>query len=115
MELVLAAYLQSASTRQSQSETDLLAALLKILEGPGSDLQPDWEELASRWLDLIRPIWYQKLQDKRRRKPLLLKDIRKDVIAAEKNLLPSIVAEFTKAFPAQRPIDESVVACIVGV
>ena len=115
MELVLAVYLRSASMRQNQPETDLLSALLKILKEPGSELEPDWEELASRWLDLIRLIWYQKLQDKRRRKPLLLKGIRKDVIAAEKVLLPRIVAEFTKAFPAQRSIDERVVACIVGV
>ena len=115
MEFVLSAYLRSASKRKDQLETDLLSPLLKILEEPDSDLQPDWEELASRWLDLIRPIWYQKLQDGRRRKPLLLKDIRKEVIAAEEILLPRIVAEFAKAFPAQRPIDERVVACIVGV
>lgn len=115
MEFVLTAYSQSASKRKNQSETDFLSPLLKILEEPDSDLQPDWEELASRWLDLIRPIWYQKLQDAKRRKPLLLKDIRKEVIGAEEILLPKIVDEFTKAFPAQRPIDERVVACIVGI
>ena len=115
MEVVLGAYLQSASARQNQSETELLSGLLKILEQPGAGLQPDWEELASRWLDLIRPIWYEKLQDRRRRRPLLLTDIRPDVIAAEQVLLPKIIAEFTKTFPAQRPIDERIVACIVGV
>jgi hypothetical protein len=115
MEYVLAAYLQSASTRQRQSETELLSALMKVLKEPGAELQPDWEELASRWLDLIRPIWYEKLQVKGRRRPLLLRDIRKDVMAAEQILLPRIVTEFTKTFPAQRPIDERIVACVVGI
>jgi len=35
-----------------------------------------WAELSARWLDLIRPVWYQKLQERGRRKPLLLRDIR---------------------------------------
>ena len=115
MERVLSAYVQSAGAQQRQDETDVLLAVLKVLKEPSAELQPDWEELAARWLDLIRPVWYEKLQDRGRRKPLLLKDIRKDLIAAESTLLPRIVAEFTKTFPAQRPVDERIVSCIVGV
>lgn len=115
MELVLESYLQAASARKNQIETDTLAALMQVLREPSAGLQPDWEELAARWLDLIRPVWYEKLQDSKRRKPLLLKDIRKDVIAAEELLLPKIISEFTKTFPAQRPADERIVACIIGV
>ncbi|MGD8615272.1 MAG: hypothetical protein PVI91_06355, partial [Gammaproteobacteria bacterium] len=48
MEFVLTAYSQSASKRKNQSETDFLSPLLKILEEPDSDFQPDREELASR-------------------------------------------------------------------
>ena len=115
MELVVEAYLQSAATRKNQYEIDILSALLKLLREPGAKIQPDWEELAARWLDLIRPVWYQKLQDSKRRKPLLLKDIRKDLIAQEEILLPRVFSEFTKTFPAQRPADERIVACIIGV
>ena len=92
-------------------------------EPVGSDAAPNQEsqtrvqllELAARWLDLIRPVWYEKLQDRKRRKPLLLKDIRKDLIAAEQSLLPRVISEFSKAFPAQRPADERIVACVIGI
>lgn len=115
MDRVMAAYLVAAGERNDQGDIDTLSALLRVLREPISGLQPDWEELAARWLDLIRPVWYEKLQDRRRRKPLLLKDIRKDLIAAEPSLLPKVISEFTKALPAQRPADERIVACIVGI
>jgi hypothetical protein len=115
MEVILDAYLDLAAARKEQNEIEVLAKLLELLKGPGAKIQPDWEELAARWLDLIRPVWYQKLQESRRRKPLVLKDIRSDLIASEKLLLPKIISEFTKTFPAQRPADERIVACVVGV
>ncbi|WP_405226808.1 SNF2-related protein [Lentisalinibacter sediminis] len=115
MHHVLAAYRESAASRSAQREVDTLTALLRLLEEPTAGDQPDWEELSARWLDLIRPVWYQKLQERGRRKPLLLRDIRKDLIAAEATLLPRVVEEFSRAFPAQRPADERIVACVVGV
>jgi hypothetical protein len=98
MEKVIEAFQQSAILRENQNE-----------------VQPDWEELAARWLDLIRPVWYEKLQAGGRTRPLLLKDIRKDLIGAEASLLPKTISEFTKALPAQRPTDERIVACIIGI
>ena len=114
MELVLEKFLKSAAAREDQDQIDILAAILAFLREP-TEIQPDWEELAARWLDLIRPIWYERLQERGRRKPLLLKDIRKDLVVAERALLPKAITEFTKTFPVQRPVDERVVACIVGV
>ena len=115
MEKVIEAFQQSAALRENQNEVDTLSALLQVLKDPGAGIQPDWEELAARWLDLIRPVWYEKLQAGGRRRPLLLKDIRKDLIGAEATLLPKIISEFTKALPAQRPTDERIVACIIGI
>lgn len=115
MEFVVAKYLESASRRKNQQEIDVLKMLLDLLQKPPSGLQPDWEEVASRWLDLIRSVWYEKLQDKGRNKPLLLKDIRKAVVAAESRILPRLMNEFMKTFPAQKSADERIVACIVGV
>ena len=115
MEIVLEAYLISASEQQDQPVVDILTALLQVLRSPTEGVQPDWEELAARWLDLIRPVWYEKLQESKRRKPLLLRDIRKEVIAAERVLLPKVIDEFTRAFPAQQPADERIVACVIGV
>lgn len=66
-------------------------------------------------MDLVRPVWYEKLQDGSRKKPLLLKDIRSAVVAQEQDLVPKILREFGREFPAQRPADERIVSCIVGV
>lgn len=115
MEIVVEAYLEPAVSRQDQKTVDLLQALLQLLRGPPSGLQPDWEEVAARWLDLIRPIWYEKLTLSGRTKPLLLKDIRADLIAAERTLLPDLLREFTSVFPAQTSPEERVVACVIGV
>ena len=115
MEKVIEAFQQSAILRENQNEVDTLSALLQVLKDPGAGIQPDWEELAARWLDLIRPVWYEKLQAGGRTRPLLLKDIRKDLIGAEASLLPKTISEFTKALPAQRPTDERIVACIIGI
>jgi len=115
MQHVLSVYRESAASRSAQREVDTLNALLRLLGEPTAGDQPDWEELAARWLDLIRPVWYQKLQERGRRKPLLLRDIRQDLIAAESKLLPRVVEEFSRAFPAQRPADERIVACVIGV
>jgi SNF2-related domain/Helicase conserved C-terminal domain len=115
MEIILDSYLVAAAVRKDQGQIEVLSALLRVLREPNQEIQPDWEELAARWLDLIRPVWYEKLQERRRRKPLLLKDIRKDLQAAEQVLLPQIIEQFTRTFPAQRPVDERIVSCILGV
>lgn len=49
-----------------------------------------------------------------RNKPLLLKDIRDNVIESEDQLLAQVIEEFTAQIPIQRPIDERVIACIIG-
>lgn len=115
MEIVVEKYLESAARRKHQAEIDVLKQLLDLLKKPSAGLQPDWEEVAARWLDLIRPVWYERLQDKSRNKPLLLKDIRKSVIAAEATILPRMMEEFMKAFPAQKPPDQRIISCIIGV
>ncbi|MEX0914429.1 MAG: helicase, partial [Wenzhouxiangellaceae bacterium] len=115
MEIVLQRYLQSASDRGDQAQVDGLWQLLEMLDADARDLQPDWDEIASRWLDLIRPVWYERLRAGGRNKPLLLKDIRAAVIANEADLLPKILDAFASDFPAQRPANERIVACIVGV
>lgn len=115
MEIVLQRYLQNAGERGDQAQVDGLMQLLEMLGAGGHDLQPDWDEVASRWLDLIRPVWYERLRAGGRNKPLLLKDIRAAVIADEAELLPKVLDAFASDFPAQRPADERIVACIVGV
>jgi len=68
---------------------------------------------APRWLDLIRPVWYEKLQQPRY-KPLLLKDIRKELISKGIDFGDQVIQEF-RSFPVLPSAEERVSACIIGV
>ncbi len=115
MQIVVRQFAENAGRRADQETVDRLWELLGVLQAPDRHHQPDWEEVAARWLDLIRPVWYEKLQERGRRKPLLLRDIRQAVIDAEAALLPRVLEELCSDFPAQQPIDERIVAGIVGI
>jgi len=113
MEKVLDRYLKNAAERQDQEALDHYQAILDMLRKPSPEHQPDWDEVAAHWLDLIRPVWYERLKLPRN-KPLLLKDIRRDLIAGEAALGPKIIKKF-RAFPVLPPPDERISACIIGV
>lgn len=113
MDLVLAKYIEKASARQDQEAVDHYHALLDCLRSPDPQRQPAWDEVAARWLDLIRPIWYERLKQRRNR-PLLLKDIRKDLLEREVTVGPRVIAEF-QTFPVLPAADERISACILGV
>ncbi len=93
------------------------AHLLKIrsmLRAPSSQRQPDWDAVASRWLDVIRPVWFEKLSDKKRHKPLLLKDIRRDLLADPLRLAAQLEQHFRR-FPLQTSPEQRIAACIIGI
>jgi hypothetical protein len=113
MELILRSFIEKASARHDQDAVDHYDALLRCLNSPDPGRQPAWDEVAARWLDLIRPVWYERLKQRRNR-PLLLKDIRRDLIAGEQTLGPRIIEEF-QTFPVLPAPDERISACILGV
>ncbi len=113
MEKVIKKYLKIAAMECNQYEVEHLSKIIGILVKPLPDQQPDWDEVAARWLDIIRPIWYERLNRPRSR-PLLLRDIFKDLIAAKTDLSPIIIEQF-KSFPVLAPTEERVLACIIGV
>jgi hypothetical protein len=96
-----------------QKTIDHLVRLKQLLESPSKDHQPNWDEVASRWLDMIRPIWFERLTGKRN-KPLLLEDIRKDLLARPEWLIQSLEDNF-REFPLLPGIEERIKACIIGV
>jgi hypothetical protein len=102
-----------AKEQGDQTLVDHLYEIQKILGSDHLDGQPDWDEIASRWLDVIRPVWFEKLAGKRN-KPLLLKDIRKDLLAQPERLA-RMVTEHFRRLPVVVPADQRVRACIVGV
>ncbi len=91
-----------------------LAHLLKVLDRDDQRDCYDWDAIAETWLDLIRPVWYERLTTGKRLRPLLLKDIRKDLLGARRLPLVEILRHF-QTLPTLPPIDERVAACILGI
>jgi len=113
LEKVLGRFIQDAMNAGERELAERLHVLLQALQATQPDRQPDWDEIAARWLELIRPIWYERLSGPRK-KPLLLKDIRRDLLGNRAHLAPALVERFAR-FPVLPPPDERVRACIVGV
>jgi hypothetical protein len=113
MAAVLRGFRAEAARRADTEALDGYDRLLTHVERPDPERPPDWEELATRWLDVIRPVWYQRLQEPGRRQPLLLADVRDDLIAREAELGPEVLDRFA-AFPAQEALERRLVAAIIG-
>jgi superfamily II DNA or RNA helicase len=113
MRIVMDKLLKETARKQDEERFGHYEAIIDMLQKTNPEYQPDWDEVAARWLDLIRPVWYEKLQQPRN-KPLLLKDIRKELINKGFDFGDQVVQEF-KSFPVLPSADERVSACIVGV
>ena len=113
MTAILSEYHFAASQSQKQEELEYYTKLLDVLKMNDRRYVPDWAAIADRWLDLIRPVWYERLKDRRKR-PLLLRDIRPDLLGDRKLNFDDIVKQFSK-LPSAIPADKRVVAVILGV
>jgi len=113
MVAVLVAYRKAAGADQNQQALEFYNKLLDILKMKDRRYVPDWGVIADRWLYLIRPIWYKRLTDKRKR-PLLLKDIRTDLLGESRLEFEDIVQQFSN-LPRAVSADKRVVAVILGV
>ncbi len=113
METVLSRYRTDASRDNDQPAMELYKQLLDWLQHPGEGI-PDWNDLAERWLDLIRPGWYALLSRPRRNRPLLLRDLRQQLLG-EGRLSHSAVQEAFSGVRQAQVLEERVVACIIGV
>jgi hypothetical protein len=113
MEHVLKRYVELAMEAGERKRAVAYESLRKVLEGRNPERQPDWDEVAARWLDLIRPIWYDRLKSNRT-KPLLLKHIRGELITREADLGPRCIEQF-RSFPVVPSPDERIRVCIIGV
>jgi len=113
MEIVIGAYQKQASTNANQQEVIHYERILEMIHNPNIEYQPDWDEVAARWLDIIRPVWYEEL-NKPRQKPLLLKDIRDRLIKDRASIQPKLFSQFG-SFPVQKQTDKRILACIIGV
>jgi hypothetical protein len=113
MEYVLERYVKLALDAGERKRAENYGALQRLLAEAHPERQPDWDEVAARWLDLIRPVWYDRLKAKRK-KPLLLEDIRRDLISREAELGPLCIERF-HSFPIVPSPDVRIRVCILGV
>ena len=113
MQLILKSYLKLASDAEDQNKIEAYNVLIDVLEHPDIEAQPNWDEVATRWLDLIRPVWYENLKEGKKRL-LLLKDIRKELMKMEEELGGKIIKQFSH-FPVLPSPDKRISACILGI
>ncbi len=113
LEAVIGELIQRNRSRRHQQMMDRLLQLQRAIFQPEFHTPPDLEEIASRWMDLVRPTWYRRLKSPRQR-PLLLRDIRPFLLEREDELCPQLLRAFERIPILQRP-DERIAACIVGV
>ena len=113
MALVVKAYRAESAKQQKQHEVDFYTKLLRVLEREEREYVPDWSAIADRWLDSIRPLWYERLTDRRNR-PLLLRDVRADLIGDKRLSFEELLDRFS-CLPQAIPADKRVVAVILGV
>ena len=113
MKYIIQQALKKAIKKLSHEDVDHLHAIYEMLTKPNPYSQPDWDEVAAKWLDLIRPIWFERLKEARSR-PLLLKDIRRDLLKNIEYVIDKVLQEF-RNFPVLPSPDERISACIIGV
>ena len=114
MSLVLQHYRKQAEQIGDKNRIEIMKAHISLLEIPANeDERPDLDAVAEAWLDLIRETWYEKLTQRRRFKPLRLKDIRKDL--RSKPISSDRIVDAFGNIPAAQPIHTRVVSAIVGV
>jgi hypothetical protein len=115
MKIILENYEEQARITGDADRTELVRQLSKLLDADSKE-PVDPSSLAERWLDTIRPTWYNCLLERRKRQiPLRLKDIRQTLIEQ-----PLTTQELQDSFTSSdldylKPLDERIVAVIVGV
>lgn len=114
MQKVLEGYARQAGRTGDREMTRVANALLVILRAPDTERPPDWDALAERWLDLIRPIWYRRLGERKRARPLLLKDIRQDLLGEDPFDARTLELAFSD-IPRAASLEARLAACILGV
>ena len=114
MKHVLSHYLKQAEQEGDHERKEVLKAALGLQDIPAHEQErPDLDAVAEAWLDLIRDTWYAKLTQRRRFKPLRLRDIRRDL---KNRPIPSErIIEAFSAIPSSQPIHTRIVSAIVGV
>ena len=110
---VLGEFRKRAFESRNQELGEQYQSIIEVLSGRDSPWSPDWDAIATFWIDLARPAWFRRLMEPRRRRPAKLGDLRRDLIAGEEELRPRIMGFFDDS-PSVAPLEERVSVCILG-
>ncbi len=110
---ILGTLLEQARLTRWAPRHDRLHRLASLLDGRDPGETPDWDELATRWLDLIRPVWFELLSQPRRTRPLRLRDMRAALLERG-DALGEQIARVFEEIPLLPPVEERVSACLLG-
>lgn len=111
MRHVLKKYRSTAHEEGDSERERILDRLLALGSGSGLERPVNYRVLADWWLDVIRPVWHEHLSTRRRR-PALLKDIRKRLLSDPLSTERLLTVEDVEL--ESQPIGERVVAAIVA-
>lgn len=113
MEIVLRRYAAMAADGERQDLHEKFQRVLSVFQPEYCGKGVDWDTLAEKWLDLVRPAWYARLLGRRRTRPLRLRDIRQDLIGEQRLDFETVTSELGH-IDALPPLHERVVSCILG-
>lgn len=114
MDHVLKSYEKQAHTDKDSIRLGRVQELLNCLDHRSNNSSIDLARLSERWLDVIRPIWYQHLHHRKRSEPLRLKHIRES-LKGDRPLSNSDLESVLDAVCQVKPLADRVVAAIIGV
>ena len=113
MRLVIKRYQETATQEEDNQRRMLCSNILEMSnEVKLGEERADLSLLADKWIDLIRPHWFERLKERKRTEPLRIQDIRNDLM--EKPISTENLREIYKV-PNMKPLDERIVAAIIGV
>jgi hypothetical protein len=111
MELILGKWAQHADEEQAEFYRKLIGILSQKIE---TQRAVNWSLLADRWLELIRPVWYERLNSSRGRKAILLSDLR-DVLISSPIPYERVYEHFVELPDPTTHVSERIAACIIGI
>ena len=114
MRAVMGAH-RDVAQRQGQAQAAMrLDALARLAVPAREGARADLDAVAEAWLDWLKPLWFERLRRRgKRRRPLLLRDLTKDLLKQTIDL-DRLEARFQN-IPVVDSLDERVAACILGV
>ena len=111
MECILRKWVAHADEEQASFYSKLLDLLGQKIE---TQRAVNWSLMADHWLELVRPVWYEKLNTARGRRAILLADLR-DTLIKEPLPFEKVYERFVVMPDSTTHVSERVAACIVGI